>query len=183
MWTCKCTVLSYFPPLKDRTAHTSKRTKINMHENCTSTQDWVSGFHFTLQIYNTAKYLYTNAFIGASAAFLQSSLSSLHKVSKSITSAEQLSCWPLSPNPDLAFEMQERSKKKSLACPSIAVRGTGWEVGAGNICLAFIPPYCVAQSSIRPTDGILGAHRAHCPGDSHRDWEHGWDKFSVLDGA
>ncbi len=56
-------------------------------------------------------------------------------------------------------------------------------MGASNICLAFIPPYCVAESSIRPAAGILGAYRTHCPGDSHRDWEHGWDKFSVLDGA
>lgn len=36
----------------------------------------------------------------------------------SITSADQLSCWPLSPNPDLAFEMQERSEKPGLSINS-----------------------------------------------------------------
>lgn len=36
----------------------------------------------------------------------------------SVTSADQLFCWPLSPNPDLAFEMQVRSEKPGLSINS-----------------------------------------------------------------
>lgn len=53
---------------------------------------------------------------------------------------------------------------------------------ACNICLAFLWAHCVAESSVRPTAGILGVHGAHFLGVSHCDWEQGSNVFPVPRG-
>lgn len=138
---------SYVSPLKDTQLHTQAEEH---RHTCMKT------VHAHMIGYYEAQYLYTNAFIMASAAFLQS----FHWAAsiKCLTAPPQQSNYPADLwAQTLTSPLKCKRDLKSLACPSIAVGGTGWEVGASNICLAFILPYCVAGSSIRPTAGILGA--------------------------
>lgn len=115
---------------------------------------WVAlWFHSTFQRCNIC----TKACGWASAAFLQSYCWAAFI--KCLTASPQQSNYPADLwAQTLTSPLKCKRDLKSLACLSIAVGGRkGWVVGASNICLAFIPPYCVVESSIRPTAGILGA--------------------------
>lgn len=74
----------------------------------------------------------------------------------SITSAEQLHPNdPWAQNLTLLLKGKEKLKEADFSINSCGVRWGSW-----NICLAFIPPYCFVDSSIRPTAGVLGETHA-----------------------
>lgn len=74
----------------------------------------------------------------------------------SVTSSEQLHLDdPWTQNLTSLLKGKKKLKEADFSINSCGVR---W--GARNICLAFIPPYCFVESSIRPTAGILGETHA-----------------------